>query len=297
MRRVVDTIDNMRTFINVARQQSFTAGAKQLGISTKLASKYVRHLEERLGAQLFYRTTRSVRLTETGSAYYDRCVSLLDQLDELENLVQERQSTLAGSIRITASTGFGSHELVDAILPFQLAHPDVSIDLHLSDQNISIVDQGFDLAIRFGALENSSLIARKLMNMRIVVFASPDYLKQYGEPTDPEGLSSHNCLVRGNSIDYKQWHFTIEGKKVSFPVSGSFSVNSPRAIAKMAVAGLGIGMGPMYIVKELAESGELKLLFEDQESTEIGLYAVYPPNRHLTARIRALIDHLVLMFS
>ena len=159
----MDTVEGMRTFAAVAALGSFTGGARQLGMSTKLASKYVRQLEERLGAQLFHRTTRSVTLTETGHTYFQRCRPLLDQFDELEGLVQARHSELAGPIRITAPTGFGSTQLVEALRPFQAAHPKVGIELHLSDHHVSMIEQGFDLAIRFGALKDSALVARKLM--------------------------------------------------------------------------------------------------------------------------------------
>ncbi|MEM9441001.1 MAG: LysR family transcriptional regulator, partial [Pseudomonadota bacterium] len=155
----MDTLEGMRVFVAVADQQSFTRGAKRLGMSTKLASKYVRQLEEHLGAQLFNRTTRRVTLTDTGRAYRERCVPLLDQLDELEDVVRARQSALDGSIRITAPTGFGSRELVQALEPFQRAHPNVSIQLQLSDHHVAIIDEGIDLAVRFGALKDSSLVA------------------------------------------------------------------------------------------------------------------------------------------
>ena len=293
----MDTVDGMRTFVAVAREQSFTGGAMRLGISTKLASKYVRQLEERLGAQLLNRTTRSVTLTDTGSAYLKRCVPLLDQFDELEGLVQTRQSELAGSIRITAPTGFGSTKLVEAMHTFQLAHPNVVIDLHLSDQNVAVVEEGFDLAIRFGDLKDSSLIARKLMTMRRVVFASPQYLAEYGEPAHPRDLDSYNCLLQNLSADIAYWVFNIDGEQVSLPVNGSFYANAPRAVAQAALGGLGIGMSPLYVVEEFLASGELVCLFEDFEAVEMGLYAVYPPGRHLTARIRALIDHLVVAFK
>lgn len=293
----MDTIEGMRTFVAVAGHESFTAGAKRLGISTKLASKYVRQLEERLGAQLFNRTTRSVTLTETGNAYLQRCAPLLDQLDELEGLVQVRQSELAGPIRITAPTGFGSRELVEALRPFQLEHPKVAINMHLSDQQVSVIEEGFDLAIRFGALEDSSLVARKLMNMRLVVVASPDYLAEHGEPKHPSALSTHNCLLQQRPVDPNSWKFRVDGKLASFPVAGSFHTNSPRSIAHMAAGGLGIGMCPYYAARNFLEDGSLKLLFQDEEATEIALYAVYPPGRHLTARIRALIDHLAATFG
>lgn len=292
----MDTIEGMRTFTAVAAHQSFTLAAKQLGISTKLTSKYIGQLEERLGAQLFNRTTRSVSLTETGHAYYQRCIPLLEQFDELEDLVQAKQSELAGPIRITAPTGFGSTQLVHAIKPFQAKHPKVSVELHLSDQYVSIIEQGFDLAIRFGELKDSSLVAKKLMDMRIVCCASPDYLAQNGTPREPQAIASHNCLLQttGN-IDH--WEFK-QGKNINrIAVNGNFRANSPLAAAHMAASGLGIARIPLYTTIPFLKDGSLVLLFEAQEPRVIGLHAIYPPSRHLTARIRAIIDHLSTTLS
>lgn len=293
----MDTIKGMKTFVAVARQKSFTSGAKTIDMSTKLASKYVQQLEEHLGAQLLHRTTRSVTLTETGLVYFDRCVQLLDQFDELEGVVQERQSELAGTIRITAPTGFGGTLLVDALKPFQAKHPKVSIDLQLADHHVALVEEGFDLAIRFGSLQDSSLIARKLITMRAVYIASPEYIEKYGEPLHPEALETHNCLIHRMSNDPHHWIFEIEGKKVPIPVKGSFQANSPLAIAKMVSGGLGIGMCPMYVVEPFLKNGSLKIILQKYETTTFNLHAVYPPSRHLTARVRSLIDHLVDVIS
>lgn len=293
----MDTIEGMRVFVAVAKHQSFTGGARRLGVSTKLASNHVKQLEERLKAQLFNRTTRSVNLTETGHAYLERCLPLLDQFDELEGLVHANQSELAGSIRVTAPTGFGSRELVDALCPFQLEHPKVTIELNLSDQRVSVVEEGFDLAIRIGALVDSSLMARKLKDMRLVVFASPEYLARCGVPAQPSDLASHQCLLSRTSIDPEHWRFRQGNTTQSVRVDGPFRANSPRAITQMAAGGLGIGKGPIYAAESFIKSGRLRLLFEDVETTGAAIYAVYPPNRHLTARIRALIDHLVRQFA
>lgn len=293
----MDTLEGMRTFVAVAEQASFTGGARRLDMSTKLASKYVAQLEERLGAQLFHRTTRSVTLTDTGRAYLQRCVPVLDQIDEMEDVVQDRQSELAGPIRITAPTGFGSRELIEAIGPFQRAHPKVQVDMRLSDQHVAIIDEGIDLAIRFGALRDSSLVARKLMDMRLIVVAAPAYLAEHGEPAHPQALATHDCLLPLTAADPHNWTFRIGGDQVSVPVDGSFKANSPRAIVHMAIEGLGIGRCPYYPARQFIESGALKVLFEKEEPDPTGLYAVYPPSRHLTARIRALIDHLVTWFS
>jgi len=289
----MDTIKCMEAFAAVASNQSFTGGAKQLGLSTKLVSKYVQQLEEKLNAQLFFRTTRSVTLTDTGQAYYEKCTPLLDQFNELEGLVQQRQGELAGTIRITAPTGFGSKELVQAIGAFQLIHPKIMIDLQLADHVVNIVDEGFDLAVRFGKLDDSTLIARKLSDMRAVIVAAPSYLEKHGNPKHPSALQTHNCLIQMTIKEPANWPFSIDGKQHSYKVNGSFHSNSPRASTHMAIDGLGIARCPLYAVQTHVAEGKLRLLFEEYEASTIGLYAVYPPNRHLSTRVRALIDFLV----
>ncbi len=288
----MDTIAGMRTFAAVATDGSFTSAARRLNMTTKLASKYVRQLEERLGAQLLNRTTRSVVLTDVGRAYFERCQLLLDQFEELESVVQERQSELAGSIRMTAPTSFGSTNLVAAIRPFMATHPKVAVDLHLTDQRVSVVDDGFDLAIRLGELQDSALIARKLKDMRRIICASPEYLDRFGEPDHPDALATHNCLIPTWTADPFNWRFRIDGKDSTVRVSGSFHANSPRAIAEMAHGGMGLGQCPHYVIKPFIETGQLRPLLTAFEAPQYGVYAVYPPNRHLTARVRALIDHL-----
>lgn len=293
----MDTVQGMRTFVAVATHNSFTEGARRVGISTKLASKYVGQLEHRLNAQLLHRTTRSVTLTDTGRSYYDRCIPVLEQFDELEDLVQLRQTDLSGRIRVTASTGYGTMHLVRLLHPFQEAHPDVEVELHLSDHNVSLVDEGFDLALRFGTLEDSNLVARKLMDMRVVCCASPDYLARYGHPKQPQALTTHNCLLLAFATHSNEWEFKGPDGTYKVPVSGNFRANSPPAVASMAADGLGIVRIPLYTAQPYIEDGRLQPLFEEYEPEQISLYAVYPPSRHLTARIRALIDHLAAQYK
>ena len=288
----MDTLSAMRAFTAVARQASFTAGARELGVSTKVASNQVRALETRLGVQLLHRTTRRVSLTDTGQAYFERCVPLLDQLDEVEGLVQARQAELAGPIRITAPTAFGSAELIRALAPFQSQHPQVELDLQLADHRVNVIEDGFDLALRFGALEDSTLMARKLLDMRVVVTASPGYLAEHGEPEHPRALATHHCLRQQTSSDPALWPFKDADGPFNVRVSGTVRANSPRAIAHLAAAGCGIGMTPLYVVEPFLRRGELKLLFETFEARVFPLHAVYPGTRHLVARVRALIDHL-----
>ncbi len=293
----MDRLTGMETFVAVAKQKSFTKGAKMLGISTKLASKYVAQLESKLGAQLLNRTTRSVTMTDLGRVYFDRCIGILDQYSELEGVIQTKQSELAGPIRIAAPTSFGSNELVKALDLFKKNNPRVSIDLQLSDQRVSIVEDGFDLAIRFGELEDSSLIARKLLDMSVVVFSSPEYLKRMGVPKHPDALSTHDCLIFSSSVDPMHWKFKQGRTMFAVPIKGSFRSNSPEAIVNMVLSGVGIGRVPVYLVKDHIERGDVTVLFEDLQKDDFALNAIYPPNRHLTSRIRTIIDHLVNYFK
>ncbi|MEH6709811.1 MAG: LysR substrate-binding domain-containing protein [Paraglaciecola polaris] len=293
----MDTLDGMRTLVAVARQKSFTGGAKQLGISTKLASKYIGQLESKHAALLFHRTTRSVTLTDTGRAYFERCLPLLEQIDELDDVIQHRQASLSGTIRLTAPTAFGSTKLVDALAPFLQLHPNIRVELSLSDQHVAIIDEGVDVAIRFGQLQDSTLIAKRLMRMRIVAFASPEYLARHGKPSHPSALATHNCLLQKSQVDPDNWKFKVDGQLVIVNVQGTFASNSPRAVTQMASQGLGIGMGPKYVTEPYVKDGSLQLLFEDYEANELILNAVYASNRHLPARIRALLEHLAVAFK
>lgn len=293
----MDQIQTMRAFIAVAQEGSFTAAGRRLGISTKLVSKYVAQLEDRLLTQLFNRTTRSVALTEVGTAYLERCRPIVEQVDELEALVREQQTTLTGPIHITAPTGFGSANLSQALAPFVAAHPRVEIDLKLSDNRVALVEEGFDLAVRIGILRDSTLMARKLSDMPVVIVGSPDYLAAHGRPKDPKALTTHNCLIDDNAADPTAWGFRKNHRDVVVKVGGGFRANAPAAIVNMAISDVGIGRVPHYAAANALKAGTLEQLFPDYEADQYGLYALYPPNRNLTARVRALIDHLADFFA
>ncbi|WP_136658459.1 LysR family transcriptional regulator [Nitratireductor sp. XY-223] len=293
----MDQIEAMRAFVAVAKENSFTGAAGRLGKSTKLVSNHVAALERRLAAQLFHRTTRSVTLTDLGTAYLERCRPLLDQFDELDDLVQDRHRALSGPIRITAPTGFGSAWLVQALAPFQTEHPAIEIDLHLTDKRVALVEEGFDLGVRIGILRDSTLRVRKLADMPLVVCAAPSYLETHGRPAHPQSLASHNCLINGDRQGPETWHFMREGEALSVRVTGNFTANMPAAVAAMAIGGLGIACSPRYAVEPALADGRLEALFEDSNAMDFGVYALYPPNRHLTARMRALIDHLAAYFG
>ncbi len=288
----MDTLEGMRLFSAVAAEGSFTAGARRLDVSTRVASSYVQQLEKRLGTRLLNRTTRSVRLTDAGEAYLARCNQILEDLDELEANVRARQDVLAGEIRITAPTAFGSWRLAPALHGFLAAHPQVSIDLQLSDRRLNLVDEGFDLAIRLGTLRDSSLVARRLAPLRMMVVASPGWLERHGRPEHPRALATHECLINSGMEHPHQWRFQQRGETFEVRVDGRFRANAPLAIAQMAAQGLGIGQCPGYVVEGLLADGRLEVLLAEWETTSAGIFALYPHNRHLSARVRGVIDHL-----
>ncbi len=293
----MDTFEMMRTFAAVARDGSFTQAGQRLGISTKLASKYVAKLEDQLGAQLFNRTTRSVALTELGAAYLERCQAILDQMSELDDLVQARQTHLSGPIQVAAPTGFGATWLSDALIPFLAEHDGVNVELHLSDARVALVEEGFDLAVRIGPLRDSTLIARKLAEMPLITCAAPSYLAANGTPGDPSALATHACIIDTNLSEATTWYFTKDGKNTAVKVAGRFRANAPSAVARLALGGIGIARIPLYQAQSAIADERLIHLFPNFQTELFGVHALYPPNRHLTARVRALIDHLVKTFS
>lgn len=292
----MDKIETMRAFVAVAQEQSFTAAGRRLGLSTKLVSKYVRQLEVALRTQLFNRTTRSVSLTDVGAAYLERCRPILEQIDDLDSLVRERHGALAGPIRMTAPTGFGSTRLTEALIPFLRLHPDVELDMKLTDNRVSLVEEGLDLAIRIGALRDSTLIARRLADMPLVLCASPDYLERSGRPDAPEALATHACLVDNNQRERKVWRFYSETGDHEVRLHAAVQANAPGALARMATGGLGITLAPLYAIEDALGDGRLERVLPDYATDAFGVYALYPPNRHLTRRLRALIDHLATEF-
>jgi DNA-binding transcriptional LysR family regulator len=286
----------MRVFVAVAREGSFTRAAEQLGIAVQTASKAVRQLEANLNAQLCDRTTRSVTLNDTGRAYFERCLELLDQFDELDSAVSAEHSAPQGRIRMTAPTTFGERNLLPVLASYLSDYPNIRIDLNLSDRKIALVDEGYDLAIRIGELKDSTMISRKLAPMRVVVCASPEYLQQHGVPATPQDLGNHACVIDTNFASENHWPFLVDNKLQRVTVAGPFQANTPEATRQMALAGVGIAMCPMYVISADLVAGRLQALFEKQEAYNFAVYALYPQRRHLSARVRSLVDHLAVSF-
>lgn len=292
----MDILTGMRIYAAVVAAGSFTKAGEYLGISTALASKYVGQLEEHLGVRLLNRTTRRLNVTEAGQGYYQRCQQLLDEIDELEAAVRQQQEVPQGRLRVTAPTTFGETHLTRAVSIYLQQHPKVNVELVLSDRFVDIVDEGFDLAVRIGQLADSSLIARRLAPARIVFCASPAYLSGQGVPESPKELKAHQCIIDTNIQDPEQWLFSERGHSFQVKVNGHFRVNNALAVREALLAGQGIGLCPLYVVEKDIRAGRLQILLQEYEALEYGIYAVYPHNRHLAAKVRTFVDFLADYF-
>ena len=293
----MDKIEIMRAFAVVADLGSFTAAAERLNTSPQIVSKYVRALEDDLGAVLFTRTTRRVNLTETGRAYQERCLRLLEDYDELRASIKEENKSPSGHLYITCPTTFGELYLIDAVNVFLETYPDITIELSMTDRFVGLVDEGVDLAIRIGELEDSSFIAKRLAPAPIVLCASPAYFEKHGRPVHPEELKDHDCIIDNNFRIQNQWPFIIDGKRETVKVDGKIRVNSATAIRKLALRHKGIALCPAYVVDCDLKSGSLETVLGDFNAIDFSIYAIYLQNRHLSAKIRVFIDFLANRFK
>ncbi|MBP2280585.1 DNA-binding transcriptional LysR family regulator [Psychrobacter sp. PL15] len=276
-------------FVYVAEYESFTQAAKKIGISTAQVSRQVSALEKRLNIKLLYRTTRKVSLTEEGHIFYQHCRAVLDGLDAAEQAVSNLQSKPQGKIKLTAPVTYGEQQLLPLVNDFMLQYSDIEVTAFLSNQKIDLVEGAYDLAIRIGKLNDSTMMAKKLSCRTNFVCASPSYVDKYGRPYSLADLNQYNCLL--GTRDY--WHFKEAGKEKNIRVTGNVHYNSGYSLVDAALKGLGIVQLPDYYVQKHLESGELISLLDDYREPEEEIWAVYPHNRHLSPKIRLLVDYLV----
>jgi len=293
----MDTIDGMRTFVTVVSEGSFSAAAERLDMSPQLVSKYVGQLETRLGARLLNRSTRRLSITEAGQAYFDRCQYVLAEIDEMENAVGDATVAARGTLRINAPMTFGTLHLSKAIAEYQRSQPEVNVELTLDDRVVDIVSEGYDIAIRVGRLQESSLVARKLAPVRLVVCGSPDYFAERGIPQAPEDLDAHNCLRYTISSDQNRWRFRDGEKMHDVRANGSFSANNGDALRLAALAGVGLIIQPTFIVSEDIRNGRLQIVLEDYEVEPMGVYAIYAHRQYLSGKVRTFVEFLAGYFG
>lgn len=286
----MDRLAADRMFAAVVEAGSFAGGADRLGTSSGQASKLVSRLEAELGVRLLHRTTRALSTTEAGQAYFNRLRPLLEEWDALDAEVRDRGGALRGTVRLTAPLTFGTLRLAPILTRFAAAHPQIALDVELTDRLANLVDEGFDLAVRVGRPRDSSLVARRLGESRVVAVAAPGYLDGRGAPGRPEDLSSHDCILDSNFRDPRRWNFA-GGRTVA--VSGRLTFSNATLCLAAAEAGLGIAYMPDFVAAEALRSGRVLRVLEGQEDEPLGIWAMTPTGRHTPAKVRALTDALL----
>lgn len=290
----MDHIQGMQVFLKVAQAGSLSAAAAQLGLSKSSVSKHISALERRLGVLLLNRSTRRLSLTELGTAYRDHSARILADIEETEQAIQAHTTRAKGRLKVNAPMSFGILHIAPLLPGFIAAHPEVEIDLVLNDRRVDLIDEGFDLAIRIGQLDDSNLIARKLASVGFACAASDSYLARRRPPEVPEDLTRHNCLRYTYNRTPGEWQFSRDGATRSVRISGSFQANNGEALREAALGGLGIIYQPVFIIAAELRAGRLSPLLEAWSTPMIDIHAVFPEQRQLQPKLRHFVDHLAL---
>ncbi|GMQ76998.1 MAG: LysR family transcriptional regulator [Gammaproteobacteria bacterium] len=294
----MDRFEDLRTFVRVVEAGSFTGAAERLQRAKSAVSRRVSELEDRLGVQLLNRTTRRLDLTATGRNFYTRCVRLLSDLEEAELAVSSEHASLRGTLRIASPMSFGILHLADAINDFLSLHQDLRLEADLNDRRANLIEDGFDVAIRLGALADSSLIARRLAPMRRVTCASPAYLERFGTPRSPDDLVNHTGLSYSNIPDSARWQYRCpNGERRAARIGNRMRVNNGDMLLSAARHGLGVVVSPTFLAYRDIEQGALVPILTEYALPEDSAYAVYPHGRHLSYRVRVFIDFLAERFG
>ncbi|WP_432474512.1 LysR family transcriptional regulator [Amphritea sp. HPY] len=288
----MDQLSAMRVFVRVVQTGSFSAVGREMNSSQATISKKVAALETRLGVKLLTRSSRDHSLTEAGVEYFEKCLILLAELDEVEARVRSQVASPRGVLKITAPVAFGRLVLASLIKDFLLQFPDIRIDLSLSDRHVDLIAEGVDIAIRARKLEDSTLIAQPLFDNPMLPIASPEYLESHGTPQHPDDLKEHNCILYSLAREAYIWRFHQADKTFSVPVSGNFQSDNGDTNLEVVLSGLGITQLPIWMVEEYLQTGKLIRLLSDYGTDSIPFNAIYPQNRYVPLKVRCFIDFL-----
>ena len=291
----MDRMTSMATFVKVVESGGFSAAARTLSMSPSMVTAHVQALEERLGVRLLNRSTRRVSLTEVGHSYYERCLQILAEADDADQIAQALQSTPRGTLRLNTSIAIPPL-LAPVIAEFVALYPEVSVNLTMTDRMIDLVEEGFDLAVRNMSVPDSSLVVRRVATYRFVVCGAPGYLAARGIPRQPADLSRHNCLVYSHSAWGNEWRFAGPDGEQSVAVEGNLQANSDNALRLAAVHGQGLALAPSFLLIDEIKSGRLVPILTEFLQTEHAINAIYPHRHHLSAKVRSFIDLLVKHF-
>jgi len=292
----MNRFEELEAFVAVVDYRGFSNAGEKLGVAKSMVSRRVSELEKRLGVQLLQRTTRRQSLTEAGREFHQRALQVLADLNEAEQVVADKQCQVAGKIRLALPLGLGVSQIADPISRFMADNPEIEFDIDLNDRQIDLIEENIDLAIRIGDMEDSSLIARKLASVHFATCASPEYLARFGEPQHPAELSEREVLVYSNVAVGRQWYYQQDGKRISPRMRYRLSANNGEFLAAVARRGQGIVSGPLAYLQDLIERGELVPILTSFSKQVTGMYAVYPPGRLVSQRVRVFSDALYAHF-
>jgi DNA-binding transcriptional LysR family regulator len=287
----------MRTFVRVVEAGSFTAVAAEQGTTQPTISRQVAALEEHLGARLLTRTTRALTLTDDGRSFYDHALRALEAVGEAENAVGRRRAKPSGTLRLSTPVVFGRLHIVPRLPRFLQRYPDVAIDLAMSDSFVDLVEQGIDLAIRLGEVQDPGLVARRIGTIRRLTVAAPAYLERRGTPRTPADLARHDCIVYTRLATGNRWHFADRDGPVVVDVDGRYRADTSEAVREGVLAGLGLAVIPAFAFRDEVASGAVRVLLEDFEPRPLSMHLVYPSRRLVPPRVRVMIDFLTHEFE
>lgn len=293
----MDKFQEITTFTAVVDAGSFVKAADRLNMSKAAVSRHLVDLETRLGIRLLHRTTRKLSLTEEGELFYQRCKEILEAIESAENEITSHTDDVSGHIRINAPFSFGIRKLAPLWGIFHQKYPKVTLDVVLSDRLVDVVDEGYDVAIRIAALSSSTMVSKKLTDTRIVLCASPEYLKKHGTPTKPADLVNHQVINYSYWAGKEEWSFDGPKGKESVHIKPFMQTNNGDTCLVAAIAHQGIVLQPSFIVGDAIRAGDLVEIMPKYKSIELGIYAIFPTRKHIAPKVRVLIDFLVEYFS
>lgn len=294
----MDRFENMNTFAHIVEAGGISAAADRMDVAKSVISRRLKELEAHLGVQLFHRTTRQMKLTDSGRAFYEQSVRILADILEAEHAVSQFHGALKGNLKVAVPLSFGLMHLGPAITAFLHTHPDIKFDLDFNDRQVDLLAEGFDLAIRIASLPDSSLIARYLAPVQAVMCASPAYLEHMGTPQTPEELIGHRCLAYSLISNSDNWHvYDPTGQLIKTRITPYLKASNGEFLRDAAVDGLGIVLLPAFIVYREIEHGALLPILTEYHYSQLAAYAIYPQTRHLSQRVRAFVDFLSKRFE
>jgi LysR family transcriptional regulator for bpeEF and oprC len=295
----MDTLQAMRVFARVVEAGGFARAGDSTGLGTPTVSRLVQTLEARLGCKLLNRTTRKISLTDDGRAYYERCVGVLGEIDDMEASLSEAKATPKGRVRISLPIALAKAVVIPGLPDFVAQYPEIQVELGLTDRDVDLVEEGVDCVVRAGTLDDSGLVARKIGSLELCMCATPGYLARHGEPKTLDDLDQHVGVTYLSSRTGRprMWSFLVDGEVKTVPVRGSVTVNDAEALITCALAGLGLVKTSRHVIEPYLQSGQLQRVLAAFDEPPRPISVLYMPNRNLPNKVRVVIDWLASLFE